>query len=128
MTAVVSLQPRVPHLVTATTMGVCFSKPEPVDDHLAKTTPKGKGKSQGGAQPVGTQPDGEIQGRSQPERELQGGTPSKRGRVRDRAILFLEFAGIVSEASDVLKPMKIVSEFTKKILQVTQVSYNLLDE
>ena len=104
-------------------MGTCISVPEPVDEPLAKTAPKGKGNRQ-----AGTQPTGEIQGGTQPERELQGGAPSKRGRVRDRAILFLEFAGIVSEASDVLKPMKIVSEFTKKILKVTQVSSNLLAE
>src|SRR5258708_19548717 len=93
--AVASLWPRVSHLVTVSTMGVCFSKPEPVDEHLAKTTPKRKGKSQPGTQPVGTQPVGtqpvtQPVG-TQPEGERQAGTPSKRKRVRDTTTTLLPF-------------------------------------
>jgi len=66
-------------------MGHSFSKP--VDESLAKRPPKG---------------------------EIQGGTPSKGQRARDTAILLLTFASTFSEASDLLKPMKAVSEFIKK--------------
>ena len=77
-------------------MGTCVSKP--VDEPLAKTTPDGKGKRQGG--------------------------PSERNRGRETLIMLLDFASIISEASDLLKPMKVVAESIKKILQLTKVSFN----
>ena len=80
-------------------MGQSFSKP--VDESLAKAPPKGG---------------------------IRGGTPSKGQRARDTAILLLTFTSIISEASDLLKPMKAVSEFIKKILEVAKVSFILPDE
>ena len=103
--------------------------PKPVDKTLAETPHKGE-----------THPKGEIQGEAPskpvdeplaetpPKEKTQGGTPPKRKRARDTAILLLSFASIASEASDLLKPMKAVSEFIKKILEVTKVSFNLPDE
>jgi len=106
---------------------------KPVDETLAETPPKG------GTQQK-TQPKGETQGEAPskpidkplaeapPEGETQGGAAPKRKRARDTAILLLSFASIASEASDLLKPMKAVSEFIKKILEVTKVSFNFPDE
>ena len=82
-------------------MGYSFSRP--VDESLAKAPAPPKG-------------------------EIQGGTPSKGRHARDTAILLLTFASIISEASDLLKPMKAVSEFIKKILEVANVSFNLPDD
>jgi len=94
-------------------MGQSFSKP--VDQSLAKTPPKGKRR-------------GEISQETQRKGETQGGTPSERHRTRDTAILLLSFASIISDASDLLKPMKVVCEFIKKILEVAKVSFNSPDE
>jgi len=92
-------------------MGQSFSKP--VDQSLAKKPPKGKRQ--------GETPQETRKG------ETQGGTPSNRYRTRDTAILLLSFASIISDASDLLKPMKVVCEFIKKILEVAKVSFNLPD-
>jgi len=89
---------------------------KPVDEPVAKTPSKGE------AQQETRQ---ETRQETQPKGETQGETPPKRKRARDTAILLLTFAGIISEASDLLKPMKAVSEFIKKILEVTKVSFNL---
>ena len=118
-------------------MGCCCSKP--VDGPLAGTPSKGEtqqetqpGEIQGGmpSKPV-DEPlaaKGETQQETQPKGETQGGAPSKRQRARETAILLLTFTSIISEATDLLKPMKAVSEFIKKILEVTKVSFNLPDE
>jgi len=132
-------------------MGCCCSKP--VDEPLAGTPSKGKKQgetpqkmrpkeeTQGGALPrpvdvtlAETPPKGETQGGAPPRSvdvtfaETPPQPPPKRKRARDTAILLLSFASIASEASDLLKPMKAVSEFIKKILEVTKVSFNLPDE
>jgi len=122
-------------------MGCCYSKP--VDEPLAGTPPQGetqqetqpKGDTRGEtpSKPVDeplaeAPPKGETQQETQPKGETQGETPSKRERARDTVILLLTFTSIISEASDLLKPMKAVSEFIKKILEVTKVSFNLPNE
>jgi len=90
-------------------MGPSFSKP--VDDSLAKTPPKG-----------------EWQGETLQETRPKGEAPSKRKRAREAAILVLTFTSIISEAHDMLRPMKAVSEFIKKILEVAKVSFILPDD
>jgi len=103
--------------------------PKPVDETLAESPPKGethpKGERQG---ETPSKPIDEPLAETSPKEETQGGVPPKRKRARDTAILLLSFASIASEASDLLKPMKAVSEFIKKILEVTKVSFNLPDE
>ena len=99
-------------------MGCCFSKP--VDDPVVKTLSEGEAQQ-------GTQQQ-ETQQERRPKGEIQGGTPSKGERARETAVLVLTFASITPEASDILKPMKAVSEFINKILEVTKVSFNLPDE
>jgi len=94
-------------------MGCCISKP--VDEPVAETPPKGETQQ-------------ETQQETQPKGEIQRGTPSKGQRAREAAILLLTFTSIIAEAADVLKPMKAVSEFIKKILEVTKVRFNLPDE
>ena len=89
-------------------MGCCSSKL--VDDLVAETPSKGE------AQQEAQQ---ETQQETQPKGEMQGGMPCKGQRARDTATLLL--TSIISEASDLLKPMKAVSEFIKKILEVTKV-------
>jgi len=124
-------------------MGCCCSKP--VNEPLAGTPSKGEtrhetqpGEIQGGTpskpvdEPVAETPSKgearqETRQETQPKGGIQGGTPSKGQRAREAAILLLTFTSIISEASDVLKPMKAVSEFIKKILEVTKVSLNLSD-
>jgi len=106
---------------------------KPVDETPAETPPKGETQQE-------TQPKAETQGEAPskpidkplaeapPEGETQGGAAPKRKRARDTAILLLSFASIAAEASDLLKPMKAVSEFIKKILEITKVSFNFPDE
>jgi hypothetical protein len=53
-------------------------------------------------------------------------TPSKGKRAREAAILWLDFGSIISEATDVLKPMKMVCQFVKKVLEVAKVSISIL--
>jgi len=123
-------------------MGCCCSKP--VDETRAR--PPSKGETQQETQ------RGEIQGETQ-RGEIQGGTPSKpvdeplaangetrketqpkgetqggAASTREAVILLPTFTSIISEASDILKPMETVSEFIQKILEVTKVSFNLPDE
>ena len=43
-----------------------------------------------------------------------------------RAILLLDFGSTISEATEVLKPMKVVCEFIKKVLEVAKVGISLL--
>jgi hypothetical protein len=49
-------------------------------------------------------------------------TLSSARRTREAAIILLDFGIIVSEATDVLKPMKVVCGFLKKVLEVAKVS------
>ena len=49
-------------------------------------------------------------------------TPSSGQRAREAAIILLEFGSIISEATDVLKPMKVVCGFLKKVLELAKVS------
>jgi len=134
-------------------MGCCCSKP--VDESLAGTPSKGgtqqktqqetRQETQQGMQPKGetqgetpskpvdeplaeTPSKGETRQETQSKGETQGETPPKRNRARDMAILLLSFTSSISEASDLLKPMKAMSEIIKKILEVTKVSFNLPDE
>ena len=126
-------------------MGCCCSKlgDEPVAETPSKgeaqqeTQPKGEIQGETPSKPLDeplaeTPPKGETQQETQQETQLkgetQGGTPSKGQRARERTILLLTFTSIISEASELLKPMKAVSEFIKKILEVTKVSFNLPDE
>jgi len=88
---------------------------KPVDEPLAEAPPKDETQQ-------------ETQQETQPKGDTQGETPSKRKRARDTVILLLTFTSIISEATDLLKPMKAASEFIKKILEVTKVSFNLPDE
>ena len=67
-------------------------------------------------------------GETQPKGEIQGGTPSKGQHARDTPILLPTFTSIILEASDLLEPMKAVSEFIQKILEVAKVGFNLPDE
>jgi hypothetical protein len=53
-------------------------------------------------------------------------TPSKGKRAREAAILLLDFGSIISEATDVLKPMKMVCLFVKNVLEVAKVSMSIL--
>jgi hypothetical protein len=53
-------------------------------------------------------------------------TPSSGQRAREAAIILLDFGSTISEASEVLKPMKVVCEFIKKVLEVAKVSISLL--
>ena len=110
-------------------MGCCCSKP--VDGPLAGTPSKGEA-------PQETQPK-EIQGRTpvdeppaakretQPKKETQEEAPSKH-RARDTGILLSGFASIIFDGSELLKPMKVVSDGIKKALELAKVSFNLLDE
>jgi hypothetical protein len=52
--------------------------------------------------------------------------PSGRQRAREAAIIFLEFGSIISEATDLLKPMKVACSFMKKVLEVAKVSISPL--
>jgi len=109
-------------------MGGCCSKP--VDEPVVKTPSKGEAQQetqqqetqQQETQQQETQQQETQQQETHPKGEVQGGTPSNAERARETAILVLDFAGIISEASDILKPMKAVSGFIKKILEVTKVS------
>jgi len=92
-------------------MGCCCSKP--VDDPVAGTPSKGEAQQEA---------QRETQG------EIQGETPSNQNRARDTVISLLSFASIISEAWDLLKPMKVVAEFIKKILEVTKVSFTWPEE
>jgi hypothetical protein len=53
-------------------------------------------------------------------------TPSSGQRAREAAILLLDLGSTISEATEVLKPMKVVCGFIKKILEVAKVSISLL--
>jgi hypothetical protein len=46
-------------------------------------------------------------------------------RTRDGAIMLLDFASIISEANDLLKPLKVVSGVLKKSLEIARVSGHL---
>jgi len=94
-------------------MGCCSSTL--VDEPVAGTPSKGEAQQ-------------EAQQETPPKGEIQGRTPSNPNRTRDTAILLLGFASIISEASDLLKPMKVVCEFIKKNLELIKVSFNLPDE
>jgi hypothetical protein len=61
--------------------------------------------NQSGGSPSSSQPD----------------APSSGQRVREAAIILLDFGSIISEANDVLKPMKVVCGFLKKVLEVAKV-------
>jgi len=98
-------------------MGCCSSKL--VDEPSAGTPSKGEAQQE-------TQQ--EAQQETQAKGEIQGGTPPNPNRARDTAILLLTFASIISEASDLLKPMRAASEFIKKILEVTKVRLDLPGE
>ena len=102
-------------------MGCCISKP--VDEPVAEAPPKGETQ-----QAMQQEAQQETQQETQPKGEIQRGAPSKGQRAREAAILLLTFTSIIAETSDVLKPMKAVSEFIKKILEVTKVRFNLPDE
>jgi hypothetical protein len=52
--------------------------------------------------------------------------PSGWQRAREAAIIFLEFGNIISEATDLLKPMKVACSFMKKVLEVAKVSISPL--
>ena len=118
-------------------MGCCCSKP--VDEPRAGTPSKGetqqetqqetqRGEIQGETpskpvdEPLAAK--GETRKETQPKGETQGGAAS----TREAVILLPTFTSIISEASDILKPMETVSEFIQKILEVTKVSFNLPDE
>ena len=94
-------------------MGCCCSKP--VVEPVAGTPSKGEAQQ-------------ETRQETQPKGEIQAETPSNPNRARDTTILLLGFASIIAEASDLLKPMKVVCEFIKKILEVAKVSFNLPGE
>ena len=104
----------------------CFSEPvddppaeppsKPVDEPSAGTPSKGDRETQQGIQ----------QEQEQPERKIP--SPSKLQRARETAILVLEFTSIIADASEILKPMKVVSDCIKKILEVTKVGFYLPEE
>jgi hypothetical protein len=84
----------------------------------------------GEERPPGAASEGHRDEHSAPKEETQpkGGTPSKEERAQETTIWVVTFESVVSEASDVLKPIKAVSKLIKKILEVTKVSFNLPDE
>jgi hypothetical protein len=49
-------------------------------------------------------------------------TASSGQRAREAAIILLDFGSIISEATDMLKPMKVVCGFLKKVLEVAKVA------
>ena len=100
-------------------MGCCCSKP--VDEPLAKTPSKRESR-----QETRQEARQETQQETQPKGKIQ--TPSMRERARGTAILLLDFTSIFADVSEILKPVKVVSECIKKILEVTRVSFNLPDE
>ena len=53
--------------------------------------------------------------------------PSKQEHACGTAILLLDFTSIFTDVPKILKPVKVVSDCIKKILEVTRVSFNLLD-
>jgi hypothetical protein len=53
-------------------------------------------------------------------------TRTRGQRVRDGAIIALDFASIISEATDLLKPVKAISGGIKKILEITKVGVSPL--
>jgi hypothetical protein len=65
-----------------------------------------------------------------PDTSSRKGTPIARPsggqRAREAAIIFLEFGSIISEATDLLKPMKVACSFMKKVLEVAKVSISPL--
>jgi hypothetical protein len=79
----------------------------------------GKRTKKDGNQPVGSPSSSQSVG-SSVDKTLD--TPSSGQRAREAAIIVLEFGSIISEATDVLKPMKVVCEFLKKVLQVAKVT------
>ena len=86
----------------------------PVDEPSAGTPSKGETRQ--GIQQEQEQPKGKIP------------SSSKLQRAREAAILVLDFTSIIADASEILKPIKVVSDCIKKILEVTKVGFNLPDE
>ena len=91
---------------------------------VSRVLEKVKGKKKGRDQPEGSPSNSQ-------RASGDGGlapidTPSSGQRAREAAILLLDFGSTISEASEVLKPMKVVCEFIKKVLEVAKVSISLL--
>jgi len=51
--------------------------------------------------------------------------PSKSGRAREAAITFLEVGVLISDATDLLAPLKVVCGCLKKALEVAKVASHL---
>ena len=96
-------------------MGCCCSKP--VDEPLAKAPSKGETRQETQQEP---------QQEPQPKEKIQA--PPKRERILGAALLLLDFTSIIGDASEILKPMKSVSDIIRKMLEVTKVSFNLPGE
>ena len=110
-----------PQNLALSQMGCTCSKPD--DEPVVETPSKGEAQQETLQETLQA-----TQQETRPKEEIQGETPSKGQRVRETAILVCDFASIISEASDILKPMKVVSEFIKKILVLDKVSFNLPDK
>jgi hypothetical protein len=62
-----------------------------------------------------------------PTKLSQTETTRPRGqRIREGAIIALSFASIISEATDLLKPVKAISSGIKKVLEITKVCHSPL--
>ena len=111
----------------------CFSEEPPTE---APSKPVDEPPAEAPSRPVdepsaGTPSKGETRQRIQQQQERPKEkipSPSKLQRAREAAILVLDFTSIIADASGILKPIKVVSDCIKKILEVTKVGLNSPDE
>ena len=95
-----------------------------VDEHPAKASSKAVDEPSTGT-PSASKRETQ-QGKEQPKGKVP--SPSKFQRAREAAILVLDFTSTIADASEILKPIKVVSDCIKKTLEVTKVGFNLPDE